>query len=67
MTFYIVYGVGILIALIMTRSLKKANRELEEKNRAAREREREDLGIDDDDESASRSAEAPSVAHDKEV
>jgi hypothetical protein len=47
MTFYIVYGIGILIAAMMCRSVIKANRELHEKNRLAREREA--LGLGDDE------------------
>jgi hypothetical protein len=38
MTFYIVYGSGILLAAIALRSGIKMNRELHEKNRAARHR-----------------------------
>jgi hypothetical protein len=50
MTFYIVYGLGILIALIMAHSLFKRNRELEAKNRAARElEEREEFAADNQD------------------
>jgi hypothetical protein len=44
MTFYIVYSIGILVAAIATRSVIRMNRELRQRNRAAREQdEREGL------------------------